>query len=100
MEFTSIGRTGGDGSTPYRVTDYQAKTVIEFINEVLEECPYEWGEFEVRTESNGFHLSPRVGYKQGELRDEIPDEWQYRFIEYVEATGCWSRTDYYIHAKD
>lgn len=37
MKFTAIGRTRGDETTPYAVTEYKAKTVGEFINEVLTE---------------------------------------------------------------
>ena len=36
MKFTAIGRTLCDETTPYLVTDYKAKTVVELVNEVLE----------------------------------------------------------------
>lgn len=36
MKFTAIGRTMGDETTPFSVSDYNAKTIVEFINEVLE----------------------------------------------------------------
>ena len=36
MKLTAIGRTLGDETTPYSVTEYKAKTVVEFVNEVLE----------------------------------------------------------------
>ena len=34
MKFTAIGRTMGDETTPYAVTEYRAKTAAEFVNEV------------------------------------------------------------------
>lgn len=47
MKFTATGNTAGDGITPYNVTDYEARTVREFVNEVLESRPNEWGEISV-----------------------------------------------------
>lgn len=100
MTFTQIGRTMGDETTPYKVTDYSANTIIEFINEVLEEKPREWGYFEINTKDGGILGCQRIEYDEGELKEEIPDEWQYVFIESVEAVGGWSRMDYYITTKE
>ena len=99
MKFTAIGRTMGDETTPYSVTDYRAKTVVEFINEVLENRR-EWGYIEVKDEPSGeFHWCTRIEYRHGELLNEIPDAWQYREIGKIEACGGWSRMDYYITPK-
>ena len=43
MRFQQIGRTVGDETTPYKVTDFKSRTVGEFIQEVLKENPNEWG---------------------------------------------------------
>jgi hypothetical protein len=71
MKLTAIGRTMGDETTPFIVTDYQAKTVAEFVNEVLKEEPKEWGYFKVKHETRGFlFLSPyRVPLRQTAQRD-------------------------------
>ena len=37
MRFTKTGPTGGDETAPYSVSDYRAKTIEEFVNEVLEQ---------------------------------------------------------------
>ena len=47
MRFIKTGPTRGDETAPYNVTDYQAKTVVEFIHEMLEQNPNEWGYIEV-----------------------------------------------------
>lgn len=99
MKFTAIGRTMGDETTPFSVSDYNAKTIVEFINEVLEKKS-EWGYIEVKEEPAGeFHWCTRIEYRNGELLDEIPDAWQYREIKETTACGGWSRMDYRIIPK-
>lgn len=39
MNFIKTGPTGGDETAPYSVADYRAKTVVEFIHEMLEQNP-------------------------------------------------------------
>lgn len=96
MKFTAIGRTIGDETTPFAVSDYRAKTIVEFINEVLED-ESEWGYIEVKDGlDGGFHWCTRIEYRYGELLNEIPDAWQYREINEVTACGGWSRMDYFI----
>ena len=99
MKFTQIGRTFGDETAPYSVTDYQAKTIVEFINEAIEHNPKEWGYFEAKSKDGGFLSCKRIEYRYGELLNEIPDEWQYREIEKIDASGGWSRMDYLITPK-
>ena len=99
MKFTKIGRTMGDETTPFKVTDYNAKTVVEFINEAIERNENEWGRISVKEKDFGFLFCKSVEYRYGELLDEIPDEWQYREIESVEAVGGWSNMDYNITPK-
>ena len=101
MRFTKIGPTGGDETAPYTVTDYRAKTIVEFVNEVLEQNPKEWGYIEVKDEpaGDGFHWNTRIEYRYGQLLNEIPDTWQYREIGSVTAAGGWSRMDYLITPK-
>ena len=96
MKFTAIGRTRGDETTPYAVTEYKAKTVGEFINEVLTERPREWGYFAVKTKGMGFLGSPRIEYRYGKMLDEMPAEWQNLEIRKIESCGGWSAMDYLI----
>ena len=64
MHFIQTGRTGSDETTPYKVTEYQATTVLAFINEVLSERPNEWGRITVIAKDKGWLCSPSVEYKR------------------------------------
>ena len=100
MKFIQTAPTGGDETAPFDVSEYQAKTIVEFINEVMKHSN-EWGYIEVKDEpaGDGFHWCTRIEYRYGELLNEIPDAWQYREIGNVKAAGGWSRMDYYITPK-
>jgi len=93
IKLIQTGRTGSDETAPFKVMDFWAKTLVEFITEVLEERPHEWGFFKVKT------IGGRVEYRDGELLNEIPDSWQYVEIESIDASGGWSRMDYLITPK-
>ena len=101
MKFTAIGRMSGDGTTPFVVTGYRAKTIVEFVNEVLEN-KQEWGYIEVEHEKVAnpklfsFLYCHRIEYRYGKLIKDIPSEWQNREIAKIQACGGWSRMDYYI----
>lgn len=101
MKFTQTATTGGDDTAPFDVSDYQAKTIVEFVSEVLEQNPKEWGYIEVKDEpaGDGFHWNTRIEYRYGQLLNEIPDTWQYREIGSVTAAGGWSSMDYIITPK-
>lgn len=99
MRFVKFGDTLGDETSTYKVVEYNAKTVVEFINEVLEENPHEWGYFE-RQFDNFPYQSGHLEYSEGELLNEVPDEWQYKSIESIMAVGGWSRMDYLIRFKE
>ena len=101
MRITKTGPVSGDETAPYSVSDYRAKTIVEFVNEVLEQNPKEWGYIEVKDESvgDGFHWNASIEYRYGQLLNEVPDIWQYREIGSVTAEGGWSRMDYLITSK-
>lgn len=94
MRFTVAGETRGNGTTPYMVTDYEARTVREFVNEVLESRPNEWGEISV---VDGQCINnPSYEYKHGRLMGEFQKSILNREIDEVKASGGWSRMDYII----
>lgn len=101
MKLIKTGPTGSDETAPYSVTNYQAKTVVEFVHEVLEQNPNEWGYIKMKDEpaGNDFNWNTRIEYRYGKLLNEIPDAWQSREIDKVDAAGGWSRMDYFITAK-
>lgn len=110
MKFTKLSGMGPAGEILYKVTEYKAKTVVEFINEVLEERPREWGYFEIpQAKETKWYLpdgsvdttitSEFVYYRDGDLHSFIPDCLQYREIESIKAVGGYSAMDYEIIVK-
>lgn len=97
MRFQQVGRTAGDETTPYKVTDFKSRTVGEFIQEVLKENPKEWGYISV----GGHFYQPRkkgsCEYRCGRLLSYMPDELLGIEIREVLASGGWSRMDYTIN---
>ena len=97
MKFQQIGRTAGDETTPYKVSDFKSRTVGEFIQEVLKENPSEWGYISV---GGHFYQSRRKGsceYRYGRLLSDMPDELLGIEMREVVASGGWSRMDYTIN---
>ena len=89
MRFIQTHATGSDETAPFDIMDYKAKTVGEFIDEVLKERPNEWGYFDVY----GFG---RCEYRSGKLLSELSDDKLRYRIKSVKAAGGWSRMDYRI----
>lgn len=97
MKFQQVGRTAGDETTPYKVTDFVSRTVGEFIQEVLSDEPLEWGYISV----GGHFYQPRkkgcCEYRYGKLLSEMPKDLLDVEIKEVLASGGWSRMDYTIN---
>lgn len=89
MKFHSTGPTRGDCTAPYEVTDFKAKTVGEFIEEVLKEKADEWGYISV----DGVRICE---YKHGLLIFKPKEMYLNREITKISAEGGWSRMDYSI----
>jgi hypothetical protein len=96
MKYRAIGRTRGDETTPYAVSDYKARTVGEFIQEVLTENRGDWGHIAVKRKGYGFGGSPSIEYRYGELLEEMPEKWRNLEIRKIESCGGWSCMDYLI----
>lgn len=97
MKFTQIGKTMGDETTPYEVTEQKSRTVREFIEEVLKEKPNEWGYISV---GKHFYQDGAIGvceYRYGKLITEMPDDALGVEIKEISACGGWSRMDYTIN---
>ena len=96
MNVTRIGEVRGDETAPYIVENYKATTVGEFIEEVLEEFPNEWGYFSF----NGSFVGNknRCEYRYGKLLNNFPNPMVLEEeIYYIKADGGWSRMDYEIY---
>lgn len=93
MKFTAIGEPHGDCTQSYTVTEYKAKTVEEFVTEVLEQYPKERGFIETT-------FGGRVEYENGRAISDMPLLWQYLGIKEVKANGGWRLTDYEITPKE
>lgn len=89
MKFYSTGPTRGDCTAPYEVTDYKAKTVGEFVDEVLKEKADEWGYISV----DGVRICE---YKHGLLIFKPKEMYLNREITKISAEGGWSRMDYSV----
>ena len=88
MKREQIGRTGGDETAPFDVYEYEAKTAYDFVREVLESEPKEWGYII----ANG----QRIEYRYGKLLNEVPERWKRLVIRGVKASGGWSSMDYHL----
>lgn len=101
MKLVASGHTRCDETCSYDVYDYKAKTVGEFVNEVLTECTGEWGSFRF-TKKAGYKIDnwvippefKRYDYKRGKLVDEIPEELLNKPFKNVWGDGGWSCMDY------
>lgn len=88
METEQITKTFSDDTALYRITDYKATTVGEFVDEVLKERPRDWGYIDTP--------NARCEYRDRKLLTTLPEEVLTRKIKRVEGYGGWSRMDYKI----
>lgn len=100
MNFIQVGRTMGDETTPYEVTGYKSKTPAEFVKEILQERPDEWGDIRVKENSVSIFSVPHIDYRRGELLHEIPEEWHNQEIKKVDACGGWGYMAYVITQRN
>lgn len=97
MKYRQLHSTGSDETAPFEVYGYMAKTVEDFIQEVLDGNPDNWGEIEVKTIN--FVEGRIVEYADGKLKGEIARSLLHREISEVRSVGGWSRMDYRIFIK-
>jgi hypothetical protein len=96
MRFIQTHSMGSDCTAPYDVKDYKAKTVQEFIQEMLKERPNEWGKIQVKMMFGGGFCTYRNGRLLSDLRPEFLDIE----IQEVKSAGGWGCMDYLIFTKD
>ena len=89
---------GSDCTGPYDVTISLPMTVGEFISELLETYPDEWGYIGIYKENELFGY-PRCEYRSGKLLSTLPEEYMDMQIESVNGSGGWSCSDYILHIK-
>lgn len=99
MKFIQTAPTGGDETAPFVVLDYQAKTVAEFVNEVLKNNG-DFGRITVKQEKCDYWGDTYVNYAIGELVSGIPASWHELEIKRICASGGWGNMDYYIYTKE
>lgn len=90
---------GSDCTGPYEVTVSLPMTVGEFISELLETYPDEWGYIGIYNKKEEIFGYPRCEYKYGKLLSALPEEYIDRQIESVSGSGGWSASDYILHVK-
>lgn len=95
MKFTQTGSTSGDCTAPYSVSNYKAQTVGEFIEEVLQNKA-EWGYIKVCIPNCSWLDYPSCEYRYGSIVEELDSSYLDKKIKSVDASGGWTRMDYYI----
>lgn len=100
MKFRQLQYEAHDCTAPYEVTDFKAKTVGEFVNEVVASRPKEWGTISVK--HDGMFCGPKIcEYRYGKVLGKIDDVFRDREIEpTVFASGGWTRMDYKLKLKE
>ena len=85
-----------DCTGPYVVNISKSMTVKNFIDELLEKYPYEWGYIGIY--KNGTYFGePHCEYKRGKLLYSLPNEYLNRQIKSVDGSGGWYRSDFILH---
>lgn len=97
MKFTQTGRTAGDETTPYIVTEWKSKNIREFVDEVLSN-EREWGYIYVMTEKSWLSC-PRCEYRYGKLLSKLNNGLLDFEIGKIDASGGWTRMDYFVYPK-
>ena len=96
MELEFIGATGYEDEVKYLVMDVKAKTVGEFVQEVLSERKDEWGDIEG---GDPLFSEKLCSYCKGELVEEPDKDYIDLEIEDVFAHGGYTKVDYLITYK-
>ena len=99
MKFEQTSQVRGDECASYSVTDYKAKTVCEFIDEVLQNTR-EWGYINIALNGVSWLNYPACEYRYGNLVTILPTEYMDKEITKVDGDGGWSRMDYYVYIKE
>ena len=95
MKVQATGRIGGDESQRYIVSEWQASTVAELVDEIIREHPHEWGSINVK--SCGHWVLNEIEYKNGSVVSGSLDKRVRDLrIRKVQANGGWSNMDYWI----
>lgn len=95
MKLKNKGEEAGDCTAPYDV-EFNAKTVCEFIEEVISERPDFWGEFRIDDGKTDWIKMPSVEYRYGKVLDPLPGGVKDRAIKEIYARGGWSAMDFRI----
>lgn len=98
MRFIETHSMGSDCTAPFNVEDYKAKTVEEFIHEMLKECPNSWGAIDVKTKNPSIIGSRVCEYNRGKTTPMKMDLLNLK-IERVTGSGGWGCYDFDIWTK-
>ena len=99
MRFEQTSKERSDCSASYSVTNYKSKTVGEFIREVIETRPKEWGKIKVKLEGLSWLSYPYCEYKWGEIIRDIDEKYKSLIIKSMTGDGGWTQMDYYIEVE-
>ncbi len=99
MDFKQTSRVRGDETASYAVSNYKAKTVREFVDEVLQNTG-EWGYIKIALNEVSWLNYPACEYRWGKLLSTLPVQYLDKEIINVKGDGGWSRMDYYVYIKE
>lgn len=89
LKYTATSDTpNGDSTWNYIVTPERDCTIKEFVEAVLGRRQGEWGSFTIK--GGDFE------YKNGKMKDQIPEEILGKRMKKAEANGGWSLMSYYL----
>ena len=93
---------GSDCTGPYDITISLPMTVGEFISELLETYPDEWGYIGIYNKYKNLEVfgDPYCEYRDGKLLSTLPEDYMDMQIESVNGSGGWTRSDYILHVKE
>lgn len=100
MKFEQTSKERSDCTASYSVTNYKSKTVGEFIREVIEMRPKEWGKIKVKLDGLSWLSYPYCEYKWGEIVNDIDEKYKSLRIKSMTGDGGWTQMDYYIEVEN
>lgn len=94
------GGPNGDCTCDYAVQFDRDYTVGEFIEEVLEKKPGEWGNFEIVSEFRYMGLVDTCEYKKGKITKRFKSDVAGRKIKEAVANGGYTLMTYFLKVQN
>ena len=100
IKLEQTGETRGDCCAPYAVSNYEARTVGDFVDEVVNTFVDEWGEILVLLPGKEWWNCAQYEYKHGVITSESTEDFANLKIKKITAYGGWSYMLYTIEVEE